>query len=121
MPAITQRVEPAHLPDLSRRTADATLAYDTPDGPACVPVVVRHDEGRMRVSIDPTLQPSALPISAALLVDDGHHWWRLRAVRWRGTLFADDTAGDGPAAPLGFRPDRAVAWDYGTLREQPAS
>ena len=54
-----------------------------------------------------------------MLIDDGTHYFDLRAIYVRGMVTA--TAAP-PGAPAGYRwfevaPETAVAWDYGQLRE----
>jgi hypothetical protein len=99
------------------------VAYAGPDGPECVPVVVRCDEG-IRVGLDPDLLlTTGAPERVVLVVDDGAYWFELRAAVWRGTVAPEgdeDRSGRSGDGLVWFRLDplRCVAWDYGRLREE---
>jgi hypothetical protein len=124
-PRVTQRVPLADVDDLLTRPARAAVAYVGPDGPDCVPVVVRRDDG-IRIGMDADAEPATgVPGRVALVVDDGRWWYELRAAVWRGTVTpeSDDRTGrPGEDGLVWFRldPARVVAWDYGCLHEEPA-
>lgn len=121
---MTQRVPLAEVEDLLSRPARAAIAYVGPDGPECVPVVVRRD-GTIRIGMDPDAVPATgAPERIVLVVDDGGCWFDLRAAVWRGSVTAED-GGTGRSADDGLAwfaldPVRVVAWDYGRLHEEPA-
>ena len=114
---MTQRVAFADVEDLLARPARAAVAYPGPDGPECVPVVVRADDGiRIGLHRDAVLTTGA-PERVVLVIDDGAYWFELRAAVWRGTVVPD-----GADDLVWFRldPHRFVAWDYGRLHEDSA-
>jgi hypothetical protein len=123
-PRVTQRVPVADVDDLLTRPARAAIAYVGPDGPECVPVVVRRD-GAIHIGTNGDAVPATdVPERVVLLADDGRWWFQLRAAVWRGTV-APEGDRDGPPDRDGvvwFRldPVRTVAWDFGSLHEEPA-
>jgi len=126
VPRVTQRVSFADVEDLLSRPARAAVAYAGPDGPECVPVVVRRDGG-IRIGLYPdAVATTGAPERVALVTDDGAYWFELRAAVWRGTVapegdHGNDWSGDEGLVWFRLDPLRFVAWDYGRLREDPAS
>jgi hypothetical protein len=121
---VTQRVPAEDNEDLVSGGARAAIATAGPDGPDCVPVVVRR-EGGIRVGIDPEMVPPDQRRGRVVLVaDGGGYWFELRAAVWRGALVPEDDDGTAPSDDglVWFRLEtrRVVAWDYGRLREDPA-
>lgn len=121
---MTQRVPVGEISDLLAGSARAAMAYAGPDGPECVPVVVRTDGG-IHVGMTPdAIAPAGSRQRVVLVIDDGRYWFQLRAALWRGTLAPEEDDGTAPAGDglVWFRlePQRSAAWDYGRLREEPA-
>jgi hypothetical protein len=119
---VTQRVSLAEIEEVLPEHARAAVAFAGPDGPECVPVLVRRD-GEFHIGLYPdALSTAGLPDRVVLVVDDGHYWFELRAAVWRGTVtFADEdraAPGDDGLVWLRFRQLRVVAWDYARLREE---
>jgi hypothetical protein len=54
-----------------------------------------------------------------LLIDEGVHYFDLRAIYIRGLVEPAEAPGGAPAGRTWFEvvPLKTVAWDYGTLRE----
>lgn len=121
---VTQRVSVADVEDLVSGSARAAIAYAGPDGPECVPVVVRRDGG-IRIGVHPdAVATLGVPERVVLVIDDGAFWFELRAAVWRGTVTSEPMSGRARPDDDGlvwFRldPRRFVAWDYGQLREDP--
>lgn len=122
---VTQRVSLTDVEDLLSAPARAAVAYAGPDGPECVPVVVRRDGG-IRIGVyQDAVDTLGAPDRVVLVIDDGAYWFELRAAVWRGTVAPERTGGRDRSDDDGlvwFRLDplRFVAWDYGQLREDPA-
>jgi hypothetical protein len=118
---VTRDLDPAAAASLLERPPRACLAFATAAGPQVVPVrrVVR--DGRYLVAVGPGEgAPPAPGVEAVLLVDDGVHWFELRGVTLRGPVVpADPPGGAGGDRWFALEPVRAVAWDYGQLREVP--
>jgi hypothetical protein len=117
---VTQRVDPERLGDLLERPLRAAIA--TARGAEVDPVAVayRRREGRTFVGVPRALSPAAASEPVVLLLDDGRYWYELRAVTIRGRLAAatPPPGGDPQLVWLEVVPERAVAWDYGSLREE---
>jgi len=117
---VTQRVAAEDLTHLDDDPPRAAIAFATDAGPECLPVVIRHADGETHVGLHPaSVPPDWPPARAVLLVDDGRYWFELRAIVRRGTL--EPTTGSEPSTLTWtrFAPHHEVAWDYGTLHEEP--
>lgn len=81
------------------------VSLETPADPTRSPRVVRVPDGG----------PDLAGRNVVVLADDGPQWFRLRSLTVRGMAEAMG------ARAYRIVPDRIVAWDYGSLREVPAS
>lgn len=119
---MSRDVEVDDLADLLEEVPRACLAYTAADGPQLAPVDVERADGTYRVRVPPG--PWGAPPEGAevvLLVDDGVHWFDLRAIYVRGAVDLVP-AGSGERSgttELVLAPRRELAWDYGALREVP--
>jgi len=119
---VTQRVSLADVDDLLVRPPRAALAFAGPSGPECIPVVVRRHEGIHLGARPDAIRATGVPERVALVVDDGRHWFELRAAVWQGTIAAVDDDLDAAADEDGLiwfvlDPRRVAAWDCGRLHE----
>ncbi len=123
MAHVTQRIDPTHLDDLLERPARTAIAFTDGGRIEALPVAYRRRGGRHWVGVERDQLPAAgTPERAVLLADDGRFWFELRAVTLRGRLAAaqEPPAGARPDLVwLELVPERSVAWDYGTLHEEP--
>lgn len=119
---ITQRVAAEDLASLDGDPPRAALAFATDAGPASLPAVLRRDRGAIHVGLHPaSMPPDWPPARAVLLIDDGRYWFELRAIVRRGTL-EPTTGREGDLLVwTRFTPHHEVAWDYGTLHEEPTA
>ncbi len=121
---VTQRVRLEEVEAALLREGRAAVALVGPEGPECIPVVVRGD-GDLYIGLYPDALPAAgWPDRVVLVVDDGRYWFDLRAAVWRGTVTPVDedrasASGADGLVWLRLQPRRVVAWDYGRLREEP--
>jgi len=121
MARVTQRVDPERLGDLLERPLRAAIATVRRGEPDPAPVAYRRSEGRCFVGVERALlPPEGEGAQVVLLLDDGRYWFELRAVTIRGRLeaAAQPRGGDPQLVWLEVVPDRAVAWDYGSLHEE---
>jgi hypothetical protein len=82
-----------------------SLAVEAPADPTSSPLMLRL----------PTGVPDLTNRDVVVIADDGPQWFRLRSMTVRGTAIA---IGDGSYRLV---PKRVVAWDYGSLRDEPTS
>ncbi len=82
-----------------------TVTLEQPVDPASSPRIVRVPEG----------SPDLAGRNLVVIADDGPQWFRLRSLTVRGTA---EAVGRSTYRVV---PRRIVAWDYGSLREVPAS
>jgi hypothetical protein len=121
MARVTQRVEPAEVDDLLERPPRAALATAEAEGIDAIPVAYRRRAGRHFVGVERgALAARAAAGRAVLVADAGRYWFELRAVTLRGRLAAAEPppGAAGDLLWLELLPERAVAWDYGRLREE---
>lgn len=118
-PAPVSRDVPVELAeDLLTSPPRACLAAGTADGPWVAPVQLRWSEGCFHVgAATHEVQPGLAGVEAVLLVDEGVHWFDLRAVYIRGRLRPVDPPPDASTTWFELEPSRQLAWDYGQLRE----
>lgn len=117
---VTRDIDPDRAGDLLDQAPRACIAVAGDDGPQALPVAFAWVDGRYLAGVagdtGPLLEADD---EVVLLVDDGVHFFDLRAVYVRGR--AEPTA--PPAGATGGRtwfevvPQLRVAWDYGQMRE----
>jgi len=118
---VTQRVGVDDLVRLASDPPRAAIAFATESGPGCVPVLVRRIDDQIQVGLDPASLPSTRPLQrAVLLVDDGRYWFDLQAIVRRGVLGPLAEGSTRALVWVPFASQHEVAWDYGSLRAEPA-
>jgi len=123
MTRVTRNVAPEAADDLLERPPRASLAFTAGTTLIAMPVAFRRCDGRYWIGLlpdgsDPAPQPGAI---VTLLIDTGWYWFELRAIKLRGRLeSAPQPPAGGPVELnwLELIPDKIVAWDYDTLREE---
>jgi hypothetical protein len=115
---VTRDIDPSQARDLLERAPRACLAFTGEHGPQVEPVALTWADGRCRVRLSGGSLPAAGQ-EVVLLVDEGIHYFDLRAIYLRGVVQPLAAAvGDKEAAAwFELTPTKTVAWDYGTLRE----
>jgi hypothetical protein len=120
MTRVTRNIDPQSARDLLERVPRACIVFTSDHGPQAQPVALLWRAQRYLVGIpaEATLQP-APGQEAVLLVDEGIHFFDLRALYIRGHIQPATSPADVPAGHAWFEllPLKTVAWDYGMLRE----
>jgi hypothetical protein len=117
---VTRDIDLDEARDLLERVPRAALALASPHGALAEPVRLVARDGRYWVGLAPSAGPRPSPgQEVVLLVDEGVHWFDLRAVYIRGRA---QPAAAPPGAEAGrdwfeVTPLKTRAWDYGSLRE----
>lgn len=111
---ITRDVALDHVRDLLARPLRASVTFVSDGALAILPVRLRFVDDRPVVGL-PADGPDIAGREVIVLTDDGPWWFRLRGVSFRGVA-ARDTETDG-VVWWAVTPRRALAWDYGTIRE----
>ena len=123
MGRVTQRVDPVALASVLASHARAAIAFDRDGAVEALPVVYRRRGERHFVGAARDALPASAALARAVVVlDDGSYWFELRAVTWRGRLDpapAEAVGGADDLVWLELVPIGAIAWDYGTLHEEP--
>ncbi len=120
MKRVTRDIDPSAVQDLLERVPRACISFACDRGPQAQPVVLVLDDGCYLVGIPKDADPQ--PRSGqevVLLIDEGIHFFDLRAIYIRGHVSPAEAPRDGSAGHTWFEvvPLKTVAWDYGTLRE----
>ena len=123
MGRVVQRVDPVQLAGVLAPHARAAIAFDRDGAVEALPVLYRRrgEEHLVGVARDALPEPASFA-RAVLVLDDGSYWFELRAVTWRGRIDpapADPADAAGELVWLAFVPTGAIAWDYGTLHQDP--
>jgi hypothetical protein len=117
---ITLKVDPVEARDLLERVPRACVAFTSDEGPQAEPVTVLFKDDRYLVGM-PSSVASHLTAheEVVLLVDDGFHFFDLRAIYVRGHVqplgWVEGLASD--FVWFEVQPRRTVAWDYARIRE----
>ena len=116
MKRVTRNIDPASAQDLLKRVPRACLCLVCDRGPQAQPVVLVWHDGRYLVGIPQNADRKPGPgQEVVLLIDEGVHFFGLRAIYIRGPV----NSAEAPADHTWYEvvPLKTVAWDYGTLRE----
>jgi hypothetical protein len=117
---VTRNVDIDRAQDLLERAPRACISFAGNNGPEALPVALVWHEGRYLVgsaqSADRLPRPDQ---EVVLLVDEGVHWFDLRAVSVRGPAITVEAPAGLAMGQTWFEvvPLTTVAWDYGELRE----
>lgn len=114
MKEITRAVTTADLAEFLGEATRATVAWSDGGDVVAEPAAFRYEGGRYLVGL-PAGRLSA-GVEVAALIDGGPMYFDLRGVRLRGP--AVPVSGEGGLDWFEVRPEREVAWHYGTLRQR---
>ena len=120
MKQVTRNIDPDAARDLLDQAPRACIAFATDDGTEAQPVTLLWRDRRYLVGIpEPCVHRPHHGQEVVLLVDEGIHFYDLRAIYVRGALQPADVPADvnGEHAWFEIIPIKTVAWDYGTLHE----
>jgi hypothetical protein len=120
MKRVTRNIDPSRAQDLLEGAARACLCFATNQGPQAQPIVLVWQDGRYLAGIPEQTECQPGPgQEVVLLLDEGVHFFDLRALSIRGRLQPAETPGGAPGGHTWVEvvPLKTVAWDYGTLRE----
>ena len=120
MKRVTRNIDPGCARDLLERVPRACIAFASDHGPQAQPIVLVWHDGRYLAGIpeDADHRPGS-GHEVVLLIDEGVHFFDLRAIYIRGQVKPAEAPGGAPVGRTWFEvvPLKTVAWDYGTLRE----
>jgi hypothetical protein len=116
MKQVARNLDPGCARDMLERVPRACICFACDQGPQAQPIVfVRHD-GRYLAGIpeDAAPRPSSGQ-EVVLLIDEGVHFFDLRAIYIRGPIKPAEAPRGAPAGRTWFEvvPLKTVAWDYG--------
>lgn len=120
MKRISLNVDVAEASDLLRRVPRACVALADDGEPRVEPADVVFDHGRYLVGMQATVASHVTSgDEVVLLIDEGFHFFDLRAVYVRGHVAL---AGEGDGLPgdlcwFEITPTRSTAWNYARIRE----
>ena len=120
MKRVTWNIDPESPRDLLERVPRACLCFASEQGPQAEPVVLVWQDDRYLAGIPE--QTERQPDSGqeiVLLIDEGIHFFDLRALYIRGQVKQASAPSGTPIGRIWFEviPFKTVAWDYGMLRE----
>ncbi len=121
MKQVTRNIDPERARDLLDRVPRACIAFAGEHGPQAQPVVLAWRDNRYLVGIPANAhERPGSGQEVVLLVDEGVHFFDLRAIYIRGKVQPGEAPKDAPAGHAWFEvvPLKEVAWDYGMLREE---
>jgi hypothetical protein len=120
MKQVIRNIDPDSARDLLERVPRACISFACDDGPLAQPVAMMWQDGRYFIGIPKTAgHKPGIGQEVVLLVDEGVHFFDLRAIYIRGHAKQAE-------APIGAHtrhtwfelvPLKTVAWDYGALHE----
>ena len=121
MKQVTRDIDPDSARDLLERVPRACLCFASDHGPQAQPIVLVWQDGRYLVALleDADHQPGSGQ-EVVLLIDEGVHFFDLRALYIRGQIKQASAPSEATAANctwIEVVPLKTVAWDYGMLRE----
>ncbi len=117
---VTRDIDPVQARDLLERVPRAALALAGDQGALAQPVRLVARDGCYWVGLAPQAGPRPSPgQEVVLLVDEGVHWFDLRAIYIRGYAQPAAAPAGAEAGQDWFEvtPLKTRAWDYGALRE----
>lgn len=120
MKRVTRNINPSSAQDLLEGSARACLCFACNDGPQAQPIVLIWQDGRYLAGLplhaDCQPEPGQ---EVVLLIDEGVHFFDLRALYIRGRLEPAEAPREMPSGYAWGEvvPLKTVAWDYGMLRE----
>ncbi len=121
MKQVTRNIDPGSARDLLERVPRACLCFASDQGPQAQPVVLVWHNSRYLAGIPQETDRKPGPgQEVVLLIDEGVHFFDLRALYIRGQVKPAEVPREAPAANYTWVevvPLKTVAWDYGTLRE----
>jgi hypothetical protein len=119
---VTRDVEPVALPDLLERPIRASVAFVDEDAVDVLPARASFAAGTHSFGVSEG--PSSGDLHArevVLIVDDGPYWFELRGISVRGIARRIEpplAAERNRLTWYAIEPQRILAWDYGTIREE---
>jgi hypothetical protein len=120
MKPVTRNIVPSAARDLLERIPRACLAFAGDHGPQAQPITLVWRQGRYLAGIPANVarQPGAGQ-EVVLLIDEGVHFFDLRALYILGRAQSAEAPRDAPAGRMWLEvvPLKTLAWDYGALRE----
>ena len=120
MKRVSRNIDPDSARDLLERVPRACLCFARDQGPQAQPAALVWQDGRYLAGLP--LHTDGQPEAGqevVLLIDEGIHFFDLRALSIRGKLGATSAPAGVPSDHTWVEviPLKTVAWDYGTLRE----
>jgi hypothetical protein len=116
---ITRSVGVDDVRDLLARMHHAHVAWHDGSGVSAIPVSFRFGDEKYWIGV-PADAGLTAGRQAMLVIDEGWYYFELRGVRLRG-LLADTAPPPGASTALRWlelRPEKTIAWDYGTMRQR---
>lgn len=115
---VTRDIDPAEARDLLERVPRAALAFADDAWPTAEPAAFALSGDRYRVGL--ASRAERRPVvgqEVVLLIDEGVHFFDLRAIYIRARVAAVDARERDGRFWFTLTPTKVVAWDYGRLRE----
>ena len=121
MKRVTRNIDPGSARDLLERVPRACLCFASNHGPQAQPIVLVWYDSRYLAGLPRKAEqrPSSGQ-EVVLLIDEGVHFFDLRALYIRGQVKQASAPPEAPVADCTWVevvPLKTVAWDYGALRE----
>jgi hypothetical protein len=120
MKRVTRNIDLWGARDLLERVPRACLCFASEQGPQAQPIVLVWHNSRYLAGIPQEADRKPGPgQEVVLLIDEGVHFFDLRAIYIRGRVKPAEAPRGAPVGRTWFEvvPLKTVAWDYGTLRE----
>ncbi len=120
MKRVTRNIDPSSAQDLLERVPRACLCFASERGPQAQPILFVWQDRRYLVGLP--LEADCQPVSdqeVVLLIDEGVHYFDLRALYIRGQAKPAETPREIQTSRRWWEvvPLKMVAWDYGMMRE----
>lgn len=120
MKRVTRNIDLTGMRDLLERVPRACISFACDHGPQAQPIMFVWHDGRYLAGLPEEADRWPSPEQeVVLLIDEGVHYFELRAVYVRGKLTPAKPPQHAPANRMWFEvvPLKTVAWDYGRFRE----